>query len=114
MELKGKKIGFVLTGSFCTFNKTIEKIKELVKVEAKIIPIMSFNSYNTDTKFGKAKDFIDEIEQITNNKIIHEIKDAEPIGPKQMTDIMVVAPATRKYNCKTCPWHNRYTSNNGC
>ena len=94
MELKGKKIGFVLTGSFCTFNKTIEKIKELVKLEAKIIPIMSFNSYNTDTKFGKAKDFIDEIEQITNNKIIHEIKDAEPIGPKQMTDIMVVAPAT--------------------
>ena len=74
MELKGKKIGFVLTGSFCTFNKTIEKIKELVKLEAKIIPIMSFNSYNTDTKFGKAKDFIDEIEQITNNKIIHEIK----------------------------------------
>ena len=58
MELKGKKIGFVLTGSFCTFNKTIEKIKELVKLEAKIIPIMSFNSYNTDTKFGKAKDFI--------------------------------------------------------
>lgn len=103
MELKGKKIGFVLTGSFCTFNKTIEKIKELVKLEAKIIPIMSFNSYNTDTKFGKAKDFIDEIEQITNNKIIHEIKDAEPIEPKQMTDIMVVAPATRKYNCKTCP-----------
>ena len=114
MELKGKKIGFVLTGSFCTFNKTIEKIKELVKLEAKIIPIMSFNSYNTDTKFGKAKDFIDEIAQITNNKIIHEIKDAEPIGPKQMTDIMVVAPPTRKYNCKTCPWHNRYTSNNGC
>ena len=103
MELKGKKIGFVLTGSFCTFNKTIEKIKELVKLEAKIIPIMSFNSYNTDTKFGKAKDFIDEIEQITNKKIIHEIKDAEPIGPKQMTDIMEVAPATRKYNCKTCP-----------
>ena len=73
MELKGKKIGFVLTGSFCTFNKTIEKIKELVKLEAKIIPIMSFNSYNTDTKFGKAKDFIDEIEQITNNKIILSI-----------------------------------------
>ena len=79
MELKGKKIGFVLTGSFCTFNKTIEKIKELVKLEAKIIPIMSFNSYNTDTKFGKAKDFIDEIEQITNNKIIHEIKDGKTV-----------------------------------
>ena len=103
MDLKDKKIGFILTGSFCTFQKVIPKMKEIKKLGAKIIPIMSFNSYNTDTKFGKAKDFIDEIEQITNNKIIHEIKDAEPIGPKQMTDIMVVAPATRKYNCKTCP-----------
>ena len=103
MELEHKKIGFVLTGSFCTFSKTIPKMKELIQMGSEVIPIMSYNAYNLDTKFGKAKDFIDEIEQITNNKIIHEIKDAEPIGPKQMTDIMVVAPATRKYNCKTCP-----------
>lgn len=100
MELKGKKIGFVLTGSFCTFSKVIPKMRELVKEEAEIIPIMSFNSYNMDTKFGKAKDFIDEIEEITGNKIIHTIKDAEPIGPKKMTDVMVVAPCSRKYNGK--------------
>lgn len=102
MELKGKKIGFVLTGSFCTFSKTIPKIKELVQKEAEVIPIMSFNSYNIDTKFGKAKDFIDEIEEITGKKIIHTIKDAEPIGPKKMTDVMVVAPCSRKYYGKTC------------
>lgn len=95
MEVAGKKIGFVLTGSFCTFSKTIPKMNDLVKKGAEIVPIMSFNSYNTDTKFGKAKDFIDEIENITNKKIIHEIKDAEPIGPKKLTDIMVVAPASR-------------------
>lgn len=94
MEIKGKKIGFVLTGSFCTFSKVIPKIKELVKKEAKIIPIMSYNSYNLDTKFGKAKDFITEIEELTGEKIIHTIQDAEPIGPKKMTDIMVVAPAS--------------------
>lgn len=99
LELVGKKIGFVLTGSFCTFKKTIPKIKELVEKEkADIIPIMSYNSYKLDTKFGKAKDFILEIEEITGKKIIHTIQDAEPIGPKKMTDIMVVAPCSRKYN----------------
>ena len=97
MEVKGKKIGFVLTGSFCTFQKVIPKIKELVKKEAEVIPIMSFNSYNLDTKFGKAKDFIQKIEEITGKKIIHTIVDAEPIGPKKMTDIMVIAPCSRKY-----------------
>ena len=83
--------------------KTIPKMKELIEKEgADIIPIMSYNSYNLDTKFGKAKDFIKEIEEITNNKIIHTIQGAEPIGPKKMTDIMVIAPCSRKYNGKTC------------
>ena len=94
MELKDKKIGFTLTGSFCTFQKVIPKMKEIKKLGADIIPIMSFNSYNLDTKFGKAKDFIDEIEEITKRKIIHTIQDAEPIGPKKMIDIMIIAPCS--------------------
>ena len=102
LELNEKNISFVLTGSFCTFSKTIPKIKELVKEGANVIPIMSYNAYELDTKFGKAKDFIKEIEEITNNKIIHTIQGAEPIGPKKMTDIMVIAPCSRKHNGKTC------------
>ena len=94
MELEHKKIGFVLTGSFCTFSKTIPKIKDLVKIGSEVIPIMSYNAYNLDTKFGKAEDFINEIEDITGKKIIHTIQDAEPIGPKHLTDIMIVAPAS--------------------
>lgn len=94
MEVKGKKIGFILTGSFCTFSKTIPKIKELINLGAEIIPIMSYNSFNLNTKFGKAEHFINEIENITNKKIINTIQDAEPIGPKHLTDIMVVAPAS--------------------
>ena len=94
MEVKGKKIGFVLTGSFCTFSKTIPKIKELIKLGAEIIPIMSYNSYSLDTRFGKSNDFINQIETITNNKIIHTIQESEPIGPKHLTDIMIVAPAS--------------------
>lgn len=69
-------------------------MKELVKEKANVLPIMSYNAYKSDTKFGKSKDFIKEIEEITNNKIIHNIKDAEPIGPKNMTDIMIIAPCT--------------------
>ena len=88
------KIGFVLTGSFCTFSKTIPKIKELIEKGASVLPIMSYNAYEKDTKFGRASDFIDEIEEMTNNKIIHTLQDAEPIGPKKLTDIMVVAPAS--------------------
>ncbi len=94
MSFEGVKIGFVFTGSFCTFSKVIPKMKLLVKSGAKIIPIMSFNSYNLDTKFGKAKDFIEKIENITGNSIINSITDAEPIGPKNMTDIMIIAPCS--------------------
>ena len=61
---------------------------------ADILPIMSYNAYNLDTKFGKASDFINEIESITEKKIIHTIQGAEPIGPKGLTDIMVIAPCT--------------------
>lgn len=94
MDVKDKKIGFVLTGSFCTFSKTIPKIKELVELGSEVIPIMSYNAYNLDTKFGKAEDFINEIEEITGKKIIHTIQAAEPIGPKHLTDIMVVSPCS--------------------
>lgn len=94
MNLEGKKIGFVMTGSFCTFRKTIDELKNLVKSGAKIVPIMSENSYTLDTKFGKAEDFKKEIEEITGSKILHTIQEVEPIGPKDMLDIMVVAPAT--------------------
>lgn len=113
MKLKGKKVGFVLTGSFCTFKNTILQIENIVKEEAEVIPIMSYNAYNLDTKFGKAPDFIDQIEKITKNKIIHTIQGAEPIGPKHMTDIMIVAPATRKYYSKNSRRNNRYSSFNG-
>lgn len=94
MNLKDKNVGFCLTGSFCTFKNTILQMKELVKEKANVLPIMSYNAYKSDTKFGKSKEFIKEIEEITKNKVIHNIKDAEPIGPKNMTDIMIIAPCT--------------------
>lgn len=95
MKLKDKNIGFIFTGSFCTFSKTLEQLKNIVKEGANVIPIMSTHSYTMDTKFGKAQDFIDKIKEITGKEnIIHTIQEAEPIGPKRMTDIMVIAPAS--------------------
>lgn len=95
MNLENKKVGFAFTGSFCTFEKTIQELEKLTQINGlEIFPIMSFNSYNLDSKFGSAKDFIKRIENITNNSIIHTIPDAEPIGPKKMFDILIVAPCS--------------------
>lgn len=102
MDLEGKNVGYVFTGSFCTFRKSIDIMKKIIEKKANIIPIMSYHAYSLDTKFGKAQDFINEIEEITGNEIIHTIQGAEPIGPKHLTDIMVVVPASRKYYGKTC------------
>lgn len=68
MKLKGKKIGFVMTGSFCIFRKTIEQLQKIVDEKAIVIPVMSYNAYNFDTKFGKAKEFINEIQKITRKR----------------------------------------------
>lgn len=94
MLLEGKKVGFALTGSFCTFSNTIPQMIKLIEEGAEVIPIMSFNAYNMDTKFGKAEDFIKQIKDITRNEIIHTIDGAEPIGPKHLTDVMVIAPCS--------------------
>lgn len=95
MKLKDKNIGYIFTGSFCTFSKAIEQLKNIVSEGANVIPIMSEHSYFMDTKFGKASDFIEQIKGITGkDTIIHSIQDAEAIGPKKMTDVVVMVPAT--------------------
>lgn len=94
MDLKNLNIGIILTGSFCTFSKVIPQIKKIKEKGANVIPIMSYNAYELDTKFGNANEHIKEIESITNNKILHTIQDVEPIGPKKMTDVMVIIPCS--------------------
>jgi len=86
--------GYAMCGSFCTLRQSIDQMKKIVADGYHVVPIMSPMSYTTDTRFGKAKDFIDEIEQICGRKIIHTIVGAEPIGPKKMVDVMIVCPCT--------------------
>lgn len=87
-------LGFALTGSFCTFERAIKALIALKDEQYNIIPIMSFNAYSLDTRFGKSEDFINTIEDICKNKIIHTLNGAEPIGPKKMFDALVVCPCT--------------------
>lgn len=90
----GIRLGFAMCGSFCTFKRVIPVIRKLTDDGFDVYPIMSFTAYDTDTRFGAASDFISQIEDITGKKIIHSIKDAEPIGPKKLLDILVIAPCT--------------------
>lgn len=89
-----KNIGFAITGSFCTHQKILEIIKDLVDKGYNIIPIFSEKVSTTDTRFGTAKDFKDKIINLTNRHPIESIVDAEPLGPKEMIDVLVVAPCT--------------------
>ena len=94
MDLKDKKIGFAMCGSFCTFKKAMAAARAVKECGADIMPIMSETSYNTDTRFGTAEDFRNELKEITGKDIISNIKDAEPLGPKAMLDILVIIPCT--------------------
>jgi len=88
-----EKLGLAITGSFCTFAKLLDEMKILVK-KYDILPIFSFNTANMDTRFFKASDFRKEISNITKNTPIDTIPLAEPVGPQNLVDIMVVAPCT--------------------
>ncbi len=94
MLLKDVKIGFALTGSFCTFAKVMPELEKLVSEGADIMPVISEAVDKYDTKFGKADEWKARVEGITGKKIIKTIVDAEPIGPKSLLDILIIAPCT--------------------
>lgn len=88
-----KTIGFAMCGSFCTFEKAFAQMAAL-KQTYEILPILSANAYETDTRFGKAVDIVQKAEEISGKTVLHTIVDTEPIGPKKLADIVVVAPCT--------------------
>lgn len=82
MSLDGIRIGFCMTGSFCTFEKAFAAAERLVQQGAKLVPIMSFNAASISTRFGTAEENIKRLETIAGRKVICTIEEAEPIGPK--------------------------------
>ncbi len=93
MEGKKTVLGFAMCGSFCTLSKAVSEMCVLSE-KYDILPIMSEITYVTDTRFGRAQDFIKQAVDCCGRDIIHTIKGAEPIGPKKLTDVMVIAPCT--------------------
>lgn len=91
---KGVRIGFAMTGSFCTFNRCFRQAELLKNMGAEIIPIMSETASGLSTRFGTDVENIARFNKISGREVIMSIADAEPIGPKNLTDIMVVAPCT--------------------
>ncbi|MFD2682777.1 dipicolinate synthase subunit B [Bacillus seohaeanensis] len=94
MSVKGKRIGFGLTGSHCTYDAVFPEIERLVNNGAEVVPIVTSTVKNTETRFGDGEDWIRRIEEVTGNKVIDSIVDAEPLGPKTPLDCMVIAPMT--------------------
>ncbi len=86
-------VGFAMTGSFCTYRKTIDALQKLAE-DYTIIPIFSEAGYTIDSRFGTAKEFVAEVESICGAKALHTIAEVEPFGPKKLLDLLIVAPCT--------------------
>lgn len=94
MPIQGKKIGVALTGSFCTYSGVIPQIRNMADLGADITAIYSNATSSTNSRFGNAVDFMAEITSITGNPPILTISDAEPIGPRNLLDVLIILPCT--------------------
>ena len=92
--MTGVKVGFALCGSYCTFEKVFHEMARLKAGGAEVQPIFSENVYSTDTRFGSAREFIWAAEDICGKPIWHTMTQTEPIGPRGLLDVLVVAPCT--------------------
>ena len=92
--MRKERVGFAVCGSFCTHAKVLAALGELVKEFETVIPIASEMSAFTDTRFGSADDLLEKLEELTGNEVLYDIPSVEPIGPKKLLDVLVIAPAT--------------------
>lgn len=92
--MKGIKTGFAITGSFCTFDVVLKELKKLCETGADVMPILSYNTATTDTRFMKCEDLKSRVKEMTGRAPVETIVDAEPIGPKKLLDLLIVAPCT--------------------
>ena len=89
------RVGFAMTGSFCTFSQVIDQMEQMAQQTGwQLYPILSPNAYETDTRFGSAQQFRRRIEEICGREIWHTLTQTEPIGPKKLLDVLLVAPCT--------------------
>lgn len=87
-------IGFAMCGSFCNFEAAFRELEKLIESGEDVIPIMSDKVYTTDTRFGKAEDFIARAQKLCGRNVVHTITEAEPLGPKTKLDCLCICPCT--------------------
>ena len=92
--LNGKRVGFALTGSFCTLAQVVPQVARLATAGAEVIPILSETVNETDTRFGTAEEWRKKLQEATGNTPLVGVKETEPFGPKALLDLLVVAPCT--------------------
>ncbi|MDD7367225.1 MAG: flavoprotein, partial [Clostridiales bacterium] len=92
--LSGKKIGFAMTGSFCTFSQVFPEAQRLADEGAELYPILSDNVWSLDTRFYTAEQVKSRLETICGRPIWHTLPEVEPIGPKHLLDLVIIAPCT--------------------
>ena len=93
-SLAGKRIGFAMTGSFCTFSRVFEQVRRLKETGAILQPILSYNAWSLDTRFFTAEEVHSRLTDICGCEIWHTLQEVEPIGPKKLLDLLIVAPCT--------------------
>lgn len=94
VDFHDKTIGIAVTGSFCTYQKVFEEMEQLARTGATLYSIFSDNAHQTDSRFGQAETFLQKAREITGREPITTIPDAEPIGPRALFDILLIAPCT--------------------
>ena len=87
-------VGFAVCGSFCTHAKAMEALEQVKARFSTVIPIVSECTAATDTRFGPAHELMREMERICDRRVISSIREAEPIGPKKLLDLLIIAPCT--------------------
>lgn len=92
--MRRERVGFAVCGSFCTHEKVLEALKKLTAIYETVIPIASENAAFTDTRFGTSDDLLEKLEDLTGHEVLCDIPSVEPIGPKGLLDVLVIAPAT--------------------
>lgn len=92
--MRKERVGFAVCGSFCTHEKVLEALKKLTAVYETVIPIASENAAFTDTRFGTSDDLLEKLEELTGQEVLCDLPSVEPIGPKGLLDVLVIAPAT--------------------
>lgn len=88
------RVGFAFCGSFCTYDHVMPALERVKARYGDVTPIISEKSAETDSRFGPAHEFIREMERICDKRVIDTIPKAEPIGPKKLLDVLVIAPCT--------------------